>query len=171
MLGNFKYTNININDIILEKILIFDIIKLINNIDSRWIDVINKEFLEDITYEVLIPKDDNELTAITDDQYISLLSIGVKAYGKGKDLIENKLFFAKNNITDKETIKLLKNRSNIELRADTDYLENLNIPVQENGNLHELFFMNGLQIIETYGFYKSKLLYSYITKPSKVLKR
>ncbi len=111
------------------------------------------------------------INVLTDEQYYNLISIGFRVNSHQGNLTSNKKFLKKYDIKDEKIILSLRKRSNIELLVIEDYLIEHNLPVCENGKLHEMFFISGLEMKETYGFYKSELISSYILPSEKNIKR
>lgn len=111
------------------------------------------------------------INVLTDEQYYKLISIGLRVNSHQGNTISNKKFLKKYGIEDEEIILSLRKRSNVELLVIEDYLISHNLPVCENGKLHEMFFISGIEMKETYGFYKSELISSYISPSEKNIKR
>ena len=112
-----------------------------------------------------------KINVLTDEQYYNLISIGFRVNSYSDNLIENKKFLKKYDIEDEDTILTIRPKSNIELLIIEDYLIKNNLPVCENGKLHEMFFISGIEMKEVYGFYKSELISSYILPHEKIIKR
>ena len=111
-----------------------------------------------------------KVPTLSDEQITSLLSIGI-VLDKNNNAIKNKSFFETYGITDKKIISLLIKKSNLELSIIENYLIDNNIPIQKNGIFHEMFFMTGIQMKEKYGFYKSELMYRYLSNEKQHKKR
>ena len=98
------------------------------------------------------------MKVLSDEQYINLLSIGFKSGDGYSNANENRHFCDDYKITNKQQRLLLRKKSYYEVLIIAKFLFDNNIPIQQNGNANEMFFMSGIEMKKKYGFYRHDLL-------------